>query len=141
MKFVLETSIIENWYIPNKITSKGLGVRIDLLKGLHELIAPELFLVEAAQILLRAEKAGVISSGKMQDELTDLETLGVAFFPTIPLLRRASEIGLSTKLKVVPSLYIALAEREQCQVLTADPKFLRVARKQFPFVMDLASLP
>ena len=38
-------------------------------------------------------------------------------------------------------LYVALAERENCELVTADDKLIRNLQKTFPFVRDLATLP
>jgi predicted nucleic acid-binding protein len=48
---------------------------------------------------------------------------------------------MATKLTVHASLYLALAEREQCQLLTADQRAIRSTRKQFSFILPFASLP
>jgi len=38
-------------------------------------------------------------------------------------------------------LYVALAEREGCELVTADDKVLRVLQPQFSFITSLAALP
>ena len=38
-------------------------------------------------------------------------------------------------------LYVALAEREHCELVTADARLLNNLRPHFPFILDLASLP
>jgi predicted nucleic acid-binding protein len=42
---------------------------------------------------------------------------------------------------VYDCLYIALAEREGCEFLTADDKLVKNLGAQLPYVVSLASLP
>ncbi len=48
---------------------------------------------------------------------------------------------MRTRLSLSAALYVALAEREQCQLLTADQKVIRNTRKHFSFILPFASLP
>jgi len=38
-------------------------------------------------------------------------------------------------------LYVALAEREGCELVTADDKLLKNLRPTFPFILALSSMP
>ncbi len=38
-------------------------------------------------------------------------------------------------------LYVALAERENCEFVTADSRLANAISRQFPLVVDLSSLP
>jgi hypothetical protein len=58
-----------------------------------------------------------------------------------PLLPRAIAISLQFRHGVYDCLYIALAEREGCGLLTADTKLLLKLRGTFPLLSDLASVP
>jgi predicted nucleic acid-binding protein len=64
-----------------------------------------------------------------------------AIFDAIPLLPRALEIAKQHRRSVYDCLYVALAEREQCQLVTADGKLVNALQGTFPFVVALASLP
>jgi predicted nucleic acid-binding protein len=57
------------------------------------------------------------------------------------LLRRAIEISVQARIGVYDCLYVALAEREGCDLLTADDRPVRTLRPTFPFLSALASLP
>lgn len=60
---------------------------------------------------------------------------------TVPLLPRAQEIAKQHRRSVYDCLYVALAEREQCEFVTADGKLVNALQAAFPFVTHLASLP
>ncbi len=88
-----------------------------------------------------SERPGVNPAGKAPRELAAVQAVGIPLHPSMPLLRRAAVISLDTRLTVFASLYVALAEREQCQLVTADQKVIRNARRHFSFVLPVASLP
>jgi predicted nucleic acid-binding protein len=141
MKYVIDASIAEAWYSLNPATSNAGRIRSDFLRGVHELIAPDVFPAECAKMLVRAEHKGVLASGYSSIHVRDLRMIGVALHSSFPLLDRAIAIALTTRLQLFASLYVALAEREQCQLLTTDQKLLRAARRHFSFVIPLASIP
>jgi predicted nucleic acid-binding protein len=60
---------------------------------------------------------------------------------SLPLTQRAIEISSLTRIGVFDCLYLALAEREGCEFITADDRLLRNAQPQFPFVIPLSALP
>ena len=66
------------------------------------------------------------------------QTLG---FPCLPLLDRAGAVASRFRVALYDCLYHALAEREACELVTANTRFLNNLRPHFPFLVDLASLP
>ncbi len=141
MKYVIDASIAEAWYVLNPNTMKAAQLRFDFHRGLHELLAPDVFPAEAAEMLVNAERKGLLSAGSTSRDLHDLHSTGVPLYPSFPLLARASDIALNSRLQLFAGLYVALAEQEQCQLLTADQKLLRAARRHFTFVVPFASIP
>lgn len=57
------------------------------------------------------------------------------------LLIRAIEISLSTRQAVYDCIYLALAESEGCEMVSADDQFVRKLRPAFPLLIRLADLP
>jgi predicted nucleic acid-binding protein len=57
------------------------------------------------------------------------------------LLLRAADISSTFRLGVYDCLYVALAEREACEFVTADTRLPANLRNTFPFIVDLAALP
>jgi predicted nucleic acid-binding protein len=45
------------------------------------------------------------------------------------------------RIGVYDCLYVALAEEENCQLVTADDKLIKNLQKSFSFIISLASLP
>jgi len=73
--------------------------------------------------------------------MADLLTTLPHFHPHEPLLPRAIAISVQVRHGVYDCLYVALAEREGCELVTADARLLSNLKLTFPFIIDLASLP
>jgi predicted nucleic acid-binding protein len=57
----------------------------------------------------------------------------------LSLLARTTAISSETRLGVYDCVYVALAERERCEVVTADLRLVNVLQKDFPFVIPLSA--
>ena len=73
--------------------------------------------------------------------LADILNTAPLLHPSLPLLLRACEISSQMRVGIYDCLYVALAEREGCELVTADDKMLRVLQPQFSFITSLAALP
>ena len=141
MKLILDSSVAFKTLVPEQGSDKAIKLLEEYQQGLHELLAPDTFPSDCAEVLVNAERKGTIPPGEIDDHLSDLLAVGVPLHPSFPLLPRAAVIALLTRLTIYASLYIALAEREQCQLLTADQKVIRNTRKHFSFILPFTSLP
>jgi predicted nucleic acid-binding protein len=59
----------------------------------------------------------------------------------LPLLPRAFAIASQFRVGVYDCLYVALAEREGCELVTADDRLVKTLQSHFPFVVGLAAVP
>jgi predicted nucleic acid-binding protein len=141
MKYVLDASVALKWVLTEPDTPKALSVRDDFRKQLHELLAPDVFLVEVAHALTRAERRGLIKPPQAVRLLSDVLSTPIPLHPYRPLLPRAVTISSALRCGVYDCLYVALAEREGCEFITADDKLLKNLGAQFPFIVSLASIP
>jgi predicted nucleic acid-binding protein len=103
------------------------------------LLSPDVFLVEAAHALTRAQRQGRVTDQEVGLFLDDLLTSLPQLHAYPPLLPRAIETSVQARHNVYDCLYVALAEREGCEVLTADDRMPRNLPRS-PIVL-LASLP
>jgi len=138
MKLVLDASIAVKWVLPEIETPKALSLRDDFRNGIHELIAPDTLLVEVAHALTRAERRGLIQMREASAKLADVLTTSPELHLYRPLLLRAVEISSQARIGVYDCLYLALAEREQCQFVTSDR---RLGSLGLPYVVLLADAP
>jgi predicted nucleic acid-binding protein len=141
MKYVLDSNVGVKWVLAEDLLVKARLVRDEFVQGVHELLAPDVFLVEAAYALTRAHRQGKVTPAEVNSFMGDLLTTLPQLHPYPALLARGIEISLQTRHGVYDCLYVALAEREGCELLTADTKLINNLQPTFPFIMSLASLP
>jgi len=141
MKRVLDSSVGFKWVVPEIDSDKALRLRDDYRKGLAELIAPDIFLVEIAHALTRAERQKRITPAQGALALADVISTQPQLYGHIALLPRAYEISSHRKVGVYDCLYVALAEREGGDLVTADDRMLKVLQPHYPFLVALGSLP
>src|SRR5439155_11237944 len=109
--------------------------------GVHDLVAPDIFTSEIANGLVSAERQGRIKAGEALVFFHDIIRNAPLISATAPLLVRAIELSLSTRQAVYDCIYIALAEDEGCEMVSADDQLLRKLRASFPFLIRLSDIP
>lgn len=141
MKYVLDSSVALKWVLPEADSGKAVRLRDEYSNGSHQLLAPDFFPSEIANGLASAERQKRIRTGESAIFLNDVLRAAPALHPSPPLLLRALEIALATKRAVYDCIYLALAEAEGCELVTADDQFVRGLRGAFPFIVSLVAMP
>jgi len=141
MKYVVDSSVAFKWVVLEIDSDKALLLRDGYAQSIHHLMAPDLFPIEIASALASAEKSGRIQSGEAAQFFLHIINNPPDLHDSQPLLTRALEISLGTRHSVYDCLYVALAEREKCEIITADDKLVNNLQPAFPFVKSLSSLP
>lgn len=141
MKYVLDASVALKWVLMEKDSAKARTLRDEFRKNLHDLLAPDIFPGEICHGLTKAERQKIIPQFQSRILVADILSTPPDFVPSDALLARALEISMSTRSGFYDCLYVALAERESCEMLTADLKVINNLLPAFPFVIPLASLP
>ena len=141
MKRVIDSSVAFKWVVAETDSDKALLIRDDFRNGLVELLAPDVFHIEISHALTRAERQTRIPVGSALPLLRDILVTLPVLHPSLPILLRAVEISSQLRVGVYDCLYVALAEREKCDFVTADDKLVNKLQPSFPFIVSLASLP
>lgn len=141
MKYVIDSSLAFMWVVSEPDSPKAILLRDDFRNGLHELYAPDLFVPEIGNALLVAERRGTIPKGQYPHLLFDVLSTPPALHSATPLMPRVAAITSATPVSAYDCLYVALAERENCQFVTGDQKLVRNLQKQFPFIIPISALP
>ena len=141
MRYVLDSNISLKWVMIEADSDKACQLRDEFQRQIHDLLAPDIFPVEVAHGLAKAERRGVIHQGDAEKLLANVLSTPPSLHPYLPLLRRAIEIASPARGGVYDCLYVALAEREGCELLTADDRLIRSLRPAFAFIRSLADLP
>ena len=141
MKYVLDSSVAFKWVVPEVHSAKALQLRGEFRNGVHELLAVDVFPLEVGHALTRAERQGRVSATQGWALWLSVMADAPHLSPSIPLMPRAYAISSQMRIGIYDCLYVALAEREGCEFVTADDKLIRTLQPQFPFIVPLASLP
>jgi predicted nucleic acid-binding protein len=142
MTYVSDASIALKWVLTEPDTARALRLRDDFDAGVVDLMAPDVFPAEVGHALAKAERRKIIPVGIGIVHLADVLRTLPRLYPSLPdLLPRAFEIASQYRIGVYDCLYVALAEREGCEFVTADDRLVKNLRGQFPFILPLASLP
>jgi predicted nucleic acid-binding protein len=124
MNYVIDTSVQIKTYVQKQDSAKAVRLRDEYHKGVHQLIAPDIFPTEMCNVLMILERAGKIKPGDADLFFTHFLGELPPLFPAIPLLPRALEIAKQFRQTVYDCLYVALAE------LSPDSKLRREYRQQ-----------
>jgi predicted nucleic acid-binding protein len=141
MRYVLDASAALCWVLARPNSGKALRLRADFQNAVHELIAPSNFPGEIASALTKAERQKLIAVGNARPLLAEVMRVAPVMHPYESLLDRAVDISSQTRSGLYDCLYVALAEREGCELVTDDQKLIANLQPHFAFVVPLASLP
>jgi predicted nucleic acid-binding protein len=141
LSYVVDVSVALCWVIQRPLTPKALRLRDDYRKGIHRLLAPSVFSAEAASALTMCERQKLVAVGEARRLLIDILGDAPLLYGDDPLLYRATDISSRTRAGLYDCLYIALAEQDGCELVTADQKSVHNLKPHFPFIVPLASLP
>jgi predicted nucleic acid-binding protein len=139
MKYVLDASVALCWGLPRPLSANALRLRDEYRAKTHELIAPAHFPHEIASALTKAERQKLIPVGDARKLIIDALRTAPVLHATGPLFYRAVDISSQARIAYYDRLYVALAEREGCQLVTADERLLNSLGRQSPFVVPLLS--
>ena len=117
MSLVIDASVALKWVL-NEAGTEAADALLD-----EELIAPALWLIEAANALWRRARHGEITSEEAAERLTELYNAPVTTTPIEDDLLAAADLAAALDHPVYDCLYLALAIREDTFVVTADSRF------------------
>ena len=140
MRYVLDSSVAFKWFVPEIDSDKAIRILDDFTAQVHELLCPDVFPIELTHALTRAERQGRVTPDEGSQIFADLIHTLPDVWLSLPLLPRAYEISSQLRMGVYDCLYVALAERKQCELITADAK-LAAHKSEFPFIVELSSMP
>lgn len=133
MSLCVDASLIIAFLTPEPASDKA-AAWMDAHSG-SELIAPALIAAEVASALRKKVRRKSIGSQFGQEALDAFGTMNIRLVWDQSLIARAFELASELdRPSIYDSLYLALAEREQCDFWTADARFAHAAAFRYPFV-------
>lgn len=118
--FVVDTSVAIKWIIDEEGSDKA-----ELLQG-ADMVAPALLRIEAGNVLRTLAAKQILPNERAIDLFLFLQTAPVTIIDADELLeRRALDLALALEHPVYDCVYLALAERMDRQLITADRRFIK----------------
>ena len=141
MRYVLDSSVAVKWVLKEILTDKALLLRDDFKYQIHELLSPVVFPIEVSHALTKAERKKVITPPQGGTLWMDIMKTCPLLSASIPLVPRAYQIASKAKIGIYDCLYVALAELEKCELVTADDKLIKNLQAKFPSIRHLSTFP
>jgi predicted nucleic acid-binding protein len=118
-RLVVDASVVVKWFLPEVRADAALR----LAASDRAFLAPDLLAAELANALwkkrLRREVEGTDAAGILEN----FRRVAIETFALMPLLPTAFAIASAAGHSFYDCLYVALAEREDCPLVTADRRF------------------
>jgi predicted nucleic acid-binding protein len=121
VRIVVDASVALKWVLDEPGSAAAVALRD------HELIAPALWLAEAANALWRHARIGEISIDEAGAHFAELMNAPVASLAMEPHLERALELAIEIAHPIYDCIYLALALHHRTHVVTADRRFASAA--------------
>jgi predicted nucleic acid-binding protein len=141
MKYVVDASVALTAVLPGSFRAEALRLQADYQNRIHEFLAPDIFIAETASALTKAERQKIIKVGRASILHGTVMSARPVLHAHVPLVSRGIDISSQTRSAFYDCLYVALAEREGCELVTVDDKLVRNLQPQFPFIIHLSVLP
>lgn len=113
---VVDASVAVKWFL----AEPGDLEAMNLARGDESLIAPELIVAEVVNVMWKRVAAGAIERAQAADVPRALAEVLTDLSPLMPLAARALAIAVELRHPAYDCFYLALAEREDARLVTAD---------------------
>ena len=125
-RYVFDTSALLRLYLADGPQVAGAEDALDAAwRGDAVLHVPELLFAEVAQVLLRKQRAGHLSSEQAQLILGEILQLPLQVCGHRELVVQAAVLAEARGLTVYDALFLALAHQQGAELLTADGELAR----------------
>ena len=132
---VLDVSVAAKWFLPpasEKLVPEARQLLKDYRDRKLRVVVPDLFWLEAGNVLWKAARRGLVSSSSAEEALQNLDEWNFPTLPSRPLLKQAFAIAAAFDRTVYDSVYVALAAVYQVPLITADERLANALAARAP---------
>jgi predicted nucleic acid-binding protein len=125
-RFIVDASVAIKWFAEEELRLQALALRDQD----HALLSVDYTLIEVASGLLRKARRNTYPFPSFQEDIEALRE-SMDFFLGTDLLDEAAAIANRHRSSIYDSLYVALAVRQDCPLVTADERLLELLRPAY----------
>jgi predicted nucleic acid-binding protein len=125
--FVADASVAAKWLLPGPeepFADEARRLLMYWTEGLYQLVVPDIFWTESANILWKATRRGRCTRHVGEAALVTLRQYKIPTVSSLTLLDSALQIAVNHGRTVYDSLYVSLAVQLDAQLITADEKLV-----------------
>jgi predicted nucleic acid-binding protein len=140
MNLVMDASVAAKWLFVEADTGKARAILESAESGELQLLAPEILPAEIANSLWKRTERGDLDKASALGLFDGFRKVEFKFCKVQELIGPALSIAFQHHHPVYDCLYIALARREGCDLVTADERLYRAFAHDFPRVHLLRNM-
>lgn len=138
---VVDSSVVIKWFVVEPHSTEAHRLLNDYQVGTLNLLAPDLLGAEIGNIVWKKQRFQGLSPADGQLIIDAFRMLTFQYTPTAVLLDDAYRLAVAHQRTVYDALYVALAARKKCRLVTADQRLVQAIGPSFPDLVWLGNWP
>jgi predicted nucleic acid-binding protein len=134
---VVDASVVVKWFLPEPSRQAALRLLHHYQEESIKLLAPALVVLEVTNVLCKRVRRGEMSAAMSEEAYRMLKINAPILVDNQELMDEARTLALASGQAIYDCLYLALALRQGCEMITADGKFHAAVTAAFPNVLPL----
>ena len=134
---VVDSSVVVKWFFPEPSRQEALRLLRLYQEERIRLVAPVLMFSEVANVFCKMVRRGITTASMAMDAYRLLKINAPILVDDSIVMDEAMTLALGSGQAVYDCLYLALALRRRCDLITADQKFHGAVSTKFPSVLRL----
>src|ERR1700675_1761037 len=133
---VVDASVVVKWILPEPSRPAALRLLQHYKGEAIKLFAPALLISEVCNAFCKRVRRGAMSVPAANEAHELLKIYSPVLVDDRDLMDEAMTLAFTTGQALYDCLYLALAQRQSCDLITADGNFCAAVRESFPNVLQ-----
>jgi predicted nucleic acid-binding protein len=132
MQHIVDASVVAKWFLPEPHKQQAEKLLRGFLDETVELAAPDLLVAEVGNLLWRRSVLiGDISIANAAESYRNFLALDIPLHSSGTIAAAALKIATDERRRIYDMIYVALAQQNACELITADETLLNALGKKF----------
>jgi len=134
---VVDASVVVKWFLPEPSHQAAMRLLRHYQDESIKLFAPALVILEVSNVFCKRVRRGEMTASRAKEAYRLLKINAPVLVDDRELMDEAVTLALASGQATYDCLYLALALRQRCEMITADGKFQAAVTAAFPNVLPL----